>query len=264
MVVSAVARAAHAAASASSGTTSSAAPTPPTCRCGASWRGARAARERRARYSTSARARAAWRSQLARARPSGDGARPRRRAARRAARARGGAATSRRVCADARTFELARRDFAAVPGADADVQLLGGAAGRVAFLRRARAHLRPGGLLACAIVTEVEPFDCAAGDLGPSAGDRARRTGATTSAAPRACTCAQTRRAHRARAPHLPRRRRARRRGASAQPRANATSIELDRVSAAQLEREGARGGPHAGGHARDRARPRSTSAAWW
>ena len=36
------------------------------------------------------------------------------------------------------------------------------------FLRRARAHLRPGGVLACAIVTEIEPFDCDTGDVGPS------------------------------------------------------------------------------------------------
>ena len=72
------------------------------------------------------------------------------------------------MCADARTFELARRDFALCLAPMQTVQLLGGAAGRVAFLRRARAHLRPGGLLACAIVTELEPFDCAAGDLGPS------------------------------------------------------------------------------------------------
>jgi hypothetical protein len=38
----------------------------------------------------------------------------------------------------------------------------------MAFLRSARAHLRPGGVLACAIVTAVEPFDCARGQLGPA------------------------------------------------------------------------------------------------
>ena len=48
------------------------------------------------------------------------------------------------------------------------LQLLGGAAERAAFLRCARAHLRPGGLLACAIVTELEPFDAADGAPGPT------------------------------------------------------------------------------------------------
>ncbi len=72
------------------------------------------------------------------------------------------------VCADARTFELVRRDFAVCVAPMQTVQLLGGADGRIAFLRRVGAHLRPGGVLACAIVTEIEPFDCDAGDLGPS------------------------------------------------------------------------------------------------
>jgi SAM-dependent methyltransferase len=79
-----------------------------------------------------------------------------------------GAARVVSVCADARTFELDRRDFALCLLPMQTVQLLGGALGRAAFLRRARAHLRPGGLLACAIVTELDAFDCADGDLGPS------------------------------------------------------------------------------------------------
>jgi SAM-dependent methyltransferase len=73
------------------------------------------------------------------------------------------------VCADARTFALSRRDFALCIAPMQTVQLLAGSAERVAFLRRAHAHLRPGGLLACAIVTDLESFDCAAGDAGPSA-----------------------------------------------------------------------------------------------
>jgi SAM-dependent methyltransferase len=72
------------------------------------------------------------------------------------------------VCADARAFALNRRDFALCIAPMQSLQLLGGTAGRVAFLRSASAHLRPGGLLACAIVTELEPFDCTAGGLGPS------------------------------------------------------------------------------------------------
>jgi SAM-dependent methyltransferase len=72
------------------------------------------------------------------------------------------------VCADARSFELGRRDCGLCLAPMQTVQLLGDSAGRVAFLRRARAHLRPGGLLACAIVTTLEPFDCADGDIGPT------------------------------------------------------------------------------------------------
>ena len=48
------------------------------------------------------------------------------------------------------------------------IQLLGGSSGRSAFLRAARAHVRPGGLIACAILGELEPFDCSRGELGPT------------------------------------------------------------------------------------------------
>jgi hypothetical protein len=47
------------------------------------------------------------------------------------------------------------------------IQLLGGRPGRLAFLRGARAHLRGGGALACAIASALEPFDCARGDPAP-------------------------------------------------------------------------------------------------
>jgi SAM-dependent methyltransferase len=70
------------------------------------------------------------------------------------------------VCADARTFELDRHDFAVCLAPMQTIQLLRGS-GRLAFLRRAQAHLCPGGLLACAIVSKLEPFDCAGGHLGP-------------------------------------------------------------------------------------------------
>ncbi len=72
------------------------------------------------------------------------------------------------ACADARGFTLGEEGFALCIAPMQTVQLLGGSAGRVAFLERARAHLLPGALVACAIVTEIEPFDCATGDLGPS------------------------------------------------------------------------------------------------
>jgi SAM-dependent methyltransferase len=73
------------------------------------------------------------------------------------------------VCADARTLSLARRDYALCVMPMQTVQLLGGVDGRVAFLRAARAHLRPRALLACAILGEIEPFDCSQSEVGPTA-----------------------------------------------------------------------------------------------
>jgi SAM-dependent methyltransferase len=70
--------------------------------------------------------------------------------------------------ADARDFELRRNDFGLCIVPMNTIQLLSGPAARIAFLGRARAHLRPGGLLACAIITAPEPFDCASGDPEPS------------------------------------------------------------------------------------------------
>ncbi len=73
------------------------------------------------------------------------------------------------VLADARSFSLPERERVAlclVPMQT--VQLLGGAQGRAAFLRRALAHMLPGGLLACALVTELEPFDLVDGWPGPA------------------------------------------------------------------------------------------------
>ncbi len=73
------------------------------------------------------------------------------------------------VSADARTMTLARRDHALCVVPMQTIQLLEGADGRVAFLRRAREHVRSGGLVACAILGELEPFDCRDGRIGPAA-----------------------------------------------------------------------------------------------
>ncbi|MEA2152569.1 MAG: hypothetical protein QOI18_802 [Solirubrobacteraceae bacterium] len=73
------------------------------------------------------------------------------------------------VCADARCFALERRDFGACLMPMQTIQLLGGAGARIDFLRRAREHLRPGGVVACAILAALEPFDCADGSAGPRA-----------------------------------------------------------------------------------------------
>ena len=62
------------------------------------------------------------------------------------------------VVADAGDFDLARRDFAIVMAPMQTVQLLG-PDGRRGFLRSARAHVVPGGLVAIALVDALETFD---------------------------------------------------------------------------------------------------------
>jgi SAM-dependent methyltransferase len=62
------------------------------------------------------------------------------------------------VVADARSFSLARR-FPLVLVPMQTLQLLGGPAGRTAFLRRALDHLAPGGLLAAALADAMDCFD---------------------------------------------------------------------------------------------------------
>jgi SAM-dependent methyltransferase len=142
------------------------------------------------------------------------------------------------VCADARSFQLARSDYALCIAPMQTVQLLGGAPGRLAFLRRARAHLRPGGLLACALVTEIEPFDCSDGGPGP-APERAVIGG--TLFASRPVRVQLTRSTVRIERERTVQRAGA---GAGAQPaRRESDVIELDRVGAARLRREGREAG---------------------
>jgi SAM-dependent methyltransferase len=85
-----------------------------------------------------------------------------------ALRERAGALPVSAVCADARSFTLERRDHGLCIVPMQTIQLLADAEQRGEFLHRAHAHLAPGGLLACAIVTEIDPFDCSAGDRGPA------------------------------------------------------------------------------------------------
>jgi SAM-dependent methyltransferase len=136
------------------------------------------------------------------------------------------------VQGDARTFALGRRDFALCIAPMQTVQLLAGTRGRMAFLRRARAHLRPGGIVACAIVTALESFDSARGDLGPSAESvhvdghhyTSRATGVHV----------------RGRRIRIERERRILAPGRPVTVLASERNVvELDRVSEAQLEREG-------------------------
>jgi len=142
--------------------------------------------------------------------------------------------------ADAREFELDRRDFAVCLMPMQTIQLLGGAPGRAAFFARARAHLRSGGLLACAIVTEIEPFDCTAGDLGPLPEIASAGGVNYISRAVRVSAGRRSLRIERQRSVHAP-----------GDPAAGAPVrevVELDRVSAAQLEQEGRAAGLSAAG----------------
>jgi SAM-dependent methyltransferase len=147
------------------------------------------------------------------------------------------------VCADARMFALDRRDFALCLAPMQTVQLLGGSAQRVQFLRCAYAHLRPGGALVCAIVTEIETFDCDAGDLGPTP-EIARIDGVSyISRATRVLVGRRAVRIERERAvlagePSA----------AGAQPNWVRDVVELDRLSVGQLQREGREAGLVAAG----------------
>jgi len=62
------------------------------------------------------------------------------------------------VAADAREFGVDRR-FALIVVPMQTIQLFGGAAGRAAFLSRAREHLAPGGIIAAAIADAMDSFD---------------------------------------------------------------------------------------------------------
>jgi SAM-dependent methyltransferase len=74
----------------------------------------------------------------------------------------------RAVRADARELDLDRRDHALCIVPMQTLQLFG-PPGRRAFLAAVRDHLRPGGVLACALLGAPEPFDAGRGDRLPSA-----------------------------------------------------------------------------------------------
>jgi SAM-dependent methyltransferase len=80
------------------------------------------------------------------------------------------------ICADARELDLPSRDFALCIAALQTIQLFGGRRARARFLAAARRHLRPGGILACAIVSELASYSAADGDEAPPA-EHVRRNG---------------------------------------------------------------------------------------
>jgi SAM-dependent methyltransferase len=149
------------------------------------------------------------------------------------------------VCADARSFTLDGQRFALCVCPMQTIQLLGSSAARVAFFERARGHLLPGAPLACAIVTELEPFDCEDGDAGPSP-EVARIDGVEYVS--RALSVRLSRgsiRIERERSifDQDQSARAALQTGALDAPETERDVIELDRVSARQLQREGRRAG---------------------
>lgn len=68
-------------------------------------------------------------------------------------------------CADARAFDLGPPRFPAILVPMQTLQLLGGAEGRAAFLRCAKAHLAPGGIVAAALADALESFSAESDDL---------------------------------------------------------------------------------------------------
>jgi SAM-dependent methyltransferase len=63
------------------------------------------------------------------------------------------------VCADARSFDLGEARFGLIAVPMQTLQLLQDAEARAAFLRGARRHLRPGGIVAAALADALESFD---------------------------------------------------------------------------------------------------------
>jgi SAM-dependent methyltransferase len=161
------------------------------------------------------------------------------------------------VCADARSFALQRRDFALCIVPMQTIQLLGGAEQRIAFLRCAREHARPGATIALAILGELDTFDCSSGTIGPAAErayadgllylSRAIRVSETTK-------LVEIERERRVMLPETDARSAAtaasvvsaEAHGAASERGPEIDLIELDRVSVASLEAEGAEAGLHA------------------
>jgi SAM-dependent methyltransferase len=149
-----------------------------------------------------------------------------------AARARVRGLRVRAEVADARSFELERRDFALAILPMQVTQLLGGAGGRAAMLACARSHLRPGGLVAAALADPLEGVP--ADDALPPLPDVREQDGWVYSSMPVAVR-------EQARATAIERVRQAV--SPAGELAESVFTIELDRVSPAELEEEGRRAG---------------------
>ena len=128
---------------------------------------------------------------------------------------------------DGRAFSLGRKvPLCVVPMQT--IQLLGGAAGRAAFLEAARRHLRPGGVLAIAIAEHLEPFVVRDGGPAPLP-DLLELEGTLFCSQPTAV---------RLEARHFVLERRREIVDEHGRREVSDDRIELDRLSAAELERE--------------------------
>ena len=133
------------------------------------------------------------------------------------------------VVADARDFDLGQQ-FALCVMPMQTIQLLGGAGGRAGFLRCARRHLRGGGVLAIALTDELEVYEVPEGSLVPLP-DICERDGVVYSSQPTAV---------RADSGGFVLERRRETVSADGQLVVSRDAIRLDRLDAAQLEREAA------------------------
>ncbi|MBV9473405.1 MAG: methyltransferase domain-containing protein [Solirubrobacterales bacterium] len=143
------------------------------------------------------------------------------------------------VLADAREFELGRR-FALCLVPMQTIQLLTGASGRAGFLRCARAHLERGGLLAAAISEQLETYEVLDGSPAPVP-DICERDGVLYSSLPTAVRAEPG-------GYTLARRRETVSPGGSLSVQED--RIHLDRLTAAELEREAGSQGFHPVGRA--------------
>jgi SAM-dependent methyltransferase len=135
------------------------------------------------------------------------------------------------VLADARSFEL-ERPVSLVIVPMQTLQLLGGPAGREGFMRRARANLEPGGLLAAALADALDCFDEA--HALPPPPDVREILGVRYASQLVAVVDDRGRAAiHRRRAIT----------GPDGRSEAQDVVVHLDRVSAAEVEAEGTRAG---------------------
>jgi SAM-dependent methyltransferase len=136
------------------------------------------------------------------------------------------------VVADARDFDLGQQ-FALCVMPMQTIQLLGGAGGRADFLRCAHRHLRGGGVLAIALTDELEVYEVPEGSPVPLP-DICERDGVVYSSQPTAV---------RADSGGFVLERRRETVSADGQLVVSRDAIRLDRLDAAQLEREAARMG---------------------
>jgi SAM-dependent methyltransferase len=131
------------------------------------------------------------------------------------------------IRADARTFELGER-FALCLVPMQTIQLLEGPAGRASFLERARRHLGPGGLLAVAVAERLDLYEVTDGGPRPMP-DVCERDGVVYASQPTAVRAVDGRLVlERRRETVDPDGRRA----------VEDHAISLDRLTAAELERE--------------------------